>query len=291
MLLLLALLASTYAHPEQLVETDWVAAQTASGGNAVGRGNAAAVRIVDMRQTGYAEGHVPGAVYLSPTAIRDAKNAPTFLPTPDAFREMMARLGISDTTRVIVYDERGGIYAARLWWILNYFGHANVALMNGGWIKWTAENRQTTTETPAVAAGTFTPKPQPRWLATARDVAGAINKPGVKIVDARTTAEIEGKDLRSIKRGGFIESSIPVYWEDLLDLPQRTFKSADELKKIYEARGIVPSQEVIAYCQVGMRASVDLFALHLIGYDKLRNYYGAWEEWGNRDDLPIVKKP
>ena len=291
MLLLLALLASTYAHPEQLVETDWVAAQTASGGNAVGRGNAAAVRIVDMRQTGYAEGHVPGAVYLSPTAIRDAKNAPTFLPTPDAFREMMARLGISDTTRVIVYDERGGIYAARLWWILNYFGRANVALMNGGWIKWTAENRQTTTETPAVAAGTFTPKRQPRWLATARDVAGAINKPGVKIVDARTTAEIEGKDLRSIKRGGFIESSIPVYWEDLLDLPQRTFKSADELKKIYEARGIVPSQEVIAYCQVGMRASVDLFALHLIGYDKLRNYYGAWEEWGNRDDLPIVKKP
>ena len=291
MLLLLALLASMYAHPEQLVETDWVAAQTASGGNAVGRSNDAAVRFVDMRQTGYAEGHVPGAVYLSPTAIRDAKNAPTFLPTPDAFREMMARLGISDTTRVIVYDERGGIYAARLWWILNYFGHANVALMNGGWIKWTAENRQTTTETPAVAAGTFTPKPQPRWLATARDVAGAINKPGVKIVDARTTAEIEGKDLRSIKRGGFIESSIPVYWEDLLDLPQRTFKSADELKKIYEARGIVPSQEVIAYCQVGMRASVDLFALHLIGYDKLRNYYGAWEEWGNRDDLPIVKKP
>ena len=291
MLLLLALLALTYAHPEQLVETDWVAAHAAPGRNVADGGNAAAIRIVDMRQTGYAEGHVPGAVYLSPIAIRDAKNAPTFLPPPDAFREMMARLGISDTTRVIVYDERGGIYAARLWWILNYFGHPNVALMNGGWIKWTAEKRQTTTETPAVAAGTFTPKPQPRWLATARDVVGAINKPGVKIVDARTTAEIEGKDLRNIRRGGFIESSIPVYWEDLLDLPQRTFKSADELKKIYEARGIVPSQEVIAYCQVGMRASVDLFALHLIGYDKLRNYYGAWEEWGNREDLPVVKRP
>ena len=285
--LLLALLALAYAHPEQLVETDWVAAHAASAAGA----SAAAIRIVDMRQTGYAEGHVPGAVYLSPTAIRDAKNAPTFLPTPDAFREMMARLGIADATRVIVYDERGGIYAARLWWILNYFGHSNVALMNGGWIKWTAEKRPTTGKAPAVAAATFTPKPQPRWLATAQDVAGAINKPGVKIVDARTTAEIEGKDLRNIKRGGFIESSIPVYWEDLLDLPQRTFKSADELTQIYEARGIVPSQEVIAYCQVGMRASVDLFALHLIGYDKLRNYYGAWEEWGNRDDLPIVRKP
>jgi len=280
MLAALALMAMTYVHPEQLVETDWVAAHRSDPN----------VRIVDMRQTGYAEGHVPGAVYLSPTAIRDAKNAPTFLPAPAAFQEMMGRLGISDATRVVVYDERGGIYAARLWWILNYFGHTNVALMNGGWIKWTAEKRETTTDAPAIAAGTFTLRPQPRWVATAADVVGAINKPSIKILDARTTAEIEGKDLRNIKRGGFVESSVPVYWEDLLDLPQRTFKSADELKQIYESRGILPSHEIIAYCQVGMRASVDLFALHLIGYDKLRNYYGAWEEWGNRDDLPIARK-
>jgi thiosulfate/3-mercaptopyruvate sulfurtransferase len=280
MLSLLAVLAVTYAHPEQLVDTDWVAAHAAD----------ANVRIVDMRQSGFADGHVPGAVYLSPVAIRDAKAPPTFLPTPAAFEEMMAALGISDSTRVVAYDERGGIYAARLWWILNYFGHTNVALMNGGWIKWTAEKRATATDAAASRAGRFTAKPQPRWVATASDVAGAIGKPGIAIVDARTTAEIEGKDLRNIKRGGFVPSSVPVYWEDLLDLPQRTFKSADELKTIYESRGIVPSKDVIAYCQVGMRASVDLFALHLIGYDKLRNYYGAWEEWGNRDDLPIAKK-
>jgi len=276
----MVLLAMTYAHPEQLVDTDWVAEHAAD----------ANVRVVDMRQAGYADGHVPGAVYVSPIAIRDARNPPTFLPTPAAFEEMMAKLGISDATRVIVYDERGGIYAARLWWILNYFGHSNVALVNGGWVKWAAEHRTASTDAPTVAGGRFTARPQPKWVATASDVVGAINKPGVKIVDARTTAEIEGKDLRNIKRGGFVPSSVPVYWEDLLDA-QRTFKSADELKKIYEDRGIVPSQEVIAYCQVGMRASVDLFALHLIGYDKLRNYYGAWEEWGNRDDLPIAKKP
>jgi thiosulfate/3-mercaptopyruvate sulfurtransferase len=281
MLPTLALLAVAYAHPEQLVDTAWVAAH----------GTDANVRIVDMRQAGFDTGHVPGAVYLSPVAIRDANSPPTFLPSPAAFEQMMAKLGISDTTRVIAYDERGGIYAARLWWILNYFGHPNVALMNGGWVKWAAEQRPSPADVPAPpAAGRFTARPQPRWIATASDVVAAIDKPGVKIVDARTTAEIEGKELRNIKRGGFVPSSVPVYWEDLLDLPQRTFKSADELKTIYEARGIVPSQEVIAYCQVGMRASVDLFALHLIGYDKLRNYYGAWEEWGNRDDLPIAKK-
>src|SRR5262245_8208185 len=280
MLSMLAVLAIAYAHPEQLVDTDWVAAHAADAG----------VRVVDMRQSGFGDGHVPGAVYLSPVAIRDATAPPTFLPTPASFDAQMAALGISDSTRVVAYDERGGIYAARLWWILNYFGHSNVALMNGGWVKWTAEKRATATDVPAPRAGRFTAKPQPKWLATASDVVAAIGKPDVAIVDARTAAEIEGKDLRNIRRGGFVPSSVPVHWEDLLDLPQRTFKSADELKTIYEARGIVPSKDVIAYCQVGMRASVDLFALHLIGYDRLRNYYGAWEEWGNRDDLPLATK-
>jgi thiosulfate/3-mercaptopyruvate sulfurtransferase len=280
MLLTLAFIAAAYVHPEQLVETDWVALHGADPN----------IRLVDMRQNGYAEGHVPGAVYLSPVAIRDAKAPPTFLPTPAAFEALMGQLGIGDSTRVIVYDERGGIYAARLWWILNFFGHTNVALMNGGWIKWSAEHRTTSTEAPPLATMKFTARPHPELVATASDVVASINKPGVKIVDARTTAEIDGRELRGIKRGGFIESSVPVYWEDLLDPQTKVFKSADDIRKIYEDRGIVPSQQVIAYCQVGMRASVDLFALHLIGHTHLRNYYGAWEEWGNRDDLPIATK-
>jgi thiosulfate/3-mercaptopyruvate sulfurtransferase len=280
MLHILVFLAMTYAHPEQLVETEWVAAHGADP----------AVRIVDMRRTGYADGHVPGAVYLAPDVIRDARNPPTFLPSQSEFEAMMARLGISDATRVVAYDERGGIYAARLWWILNYFGHTNVALMNGGWIKWTAEQRTTTRAEPAAARAQFHARPEPRWVATASDVVAAIDKPSTRIVDARTQAEIDGKDLRNIRRGGFVPSSVPVYWEDLLDPQSKTFKGADELRRIFEDRGVTPSKEVIAYCQVGMRASVDLFALHLIGYDKLRNYLGAWEEWGNRDDLPLAIK-
>src|SRR5882762_8302155 len=136
MLPLLALMAITYAHPEQLVDTAWVAAHAAD----------ANVRVVN--------------------------SPPTFLPAPAVFEEMMAKLGISDSTRVIVYDERGGIYAARLWWILNYYGHTNVALMNGGWLKWTAEQRPTSTNAPAISSARFTAKPQPRWVATASDVVG-----------------------------------------------------------------------------------------------------------------------
>src|SRR4029077_9142851 len=160
---------------------DWVAAHAAD----------ANVRIVDMRQSGYGDGHVPGAVYVSPVAIRDAKAPPTFLPTPAAFEEMMAKLGIGNATRVVVYDERGGIYAARLWWILNYYGHPNVALMNGGWIKWTAEQRSSSTAAASAPASHLSTQPQPAWVATAADVVGAIDKPGVKIIDARTQGEID----------------------------------------------------------------------------------------------------
>ena len=275
---LLLAAAVGYAHPEQLVDTEWVAAH----------GRDADVRIVDMRRAGYADGHVPEAVALDPESIRDPKNAPTFVPAPEVFAAMMARLGISNRTRVIAYDERGGLYASRLWWILNYYGHANVALMDGGWITWSAEHRVTTTAVPSVAGAAFTPKADPRWVATAAEVVASIGKPDTRIVDARTMGEMDGSDTRNSKRPGTIPSAVPVYWEDLLDPTRKTFKPADEIRRLYESRGILPSHEVIAYCQVGHRSSVDLFALHLIGYDRLRNYYGAWEEWGNSPDLPVA---
>ena len=125
------------------------------------------------------------------------------------------------------------------------------------------------------------------------DVVAAIGKPGVKIVDARTTGEIEGRELRGARRGGIVPSAIPVYWEDALDPDTRAFKSAPALDRLYRNRGVLPEHDVIVYCQVGMRASFDLFMLHLLGYDKLKNYYGSWEEWGNREDLPIetLSKP
>lgn len=296
MIVLLATLAlSAYVHPELLVETDWLAAHL----------NDPNLRIVDMRVRGYDEGHIPNAVHLRNDEIRDPRRPPTFLPPPDAFEKLMARLGISNTTRVVVYDDRGGIYAARLWWILNYHGHTNVALLNGGWTKWARESRAAFASgvsspegsaprsapagTPAVTPGTFSAHVDPRWVATAQDVMSAIDRPGVKIVDARTPAEIEGRELRGIKRGGAIPASIPVYWEDALDPELKTFKPAADLEKLYAPKGVAPTDEIITYCQVGMRASHNLFVLRLLGYSRLRNYYGSWEEWGNREDLPLKK--
>jgi thiosulfate/3-mercaptopyruvate sulfurtransferase len=278
------LTAAGYVHPEALVSTEWLASHLDDPG----------IRIVDMRRAAgdYEAGHLPNAVHLANDEIRDADASPTFLPTQAEFESLMGRLGIGNTTRVIAYDERGGIYAARLWWILNHFGHANVALLDGGWLKWNAEQRAVTSEVPKPPIASFRATPNPRWVATADDVKAAIGKRGTRIVDARTQAEIDGKDLRGIKRGGYVPSSVPLYWEDLLDPATKVFKPAAELERIFKETGLERSDEIITYCQVGMRASVDLFALHLIGYDKLRNYYGSWEEWGNRDDTPIeTKKP
>jgi thiosulfate/3-mercaptopyruvate sulfurtransferase len=271
-----------YARPELLVDTAWLA-QHLHDPN---------IRIVDMRRGGYAEGHIPEAVFLDNNWIRNPKAPPTFLPTPEEFAALMAKLGISNTTRVIAYDERGGIYATRLWWIMNHYGHSNVAVLDGGWVKWTAEQRATTTATPAVTSAKFSVKAGTVKVATADQVKAAINNPQIKLVDARTQGEIDGKDLRNIKRGGFIESSIPVYWEDTLDATTKAFKPAAEIAKLYRDKGITSNDDVVVYCQVGMRAAHDLFTLALIGHDltKLSNYYGAWEEWGNREDTPIKMK-
>jgi len=281
MLLAAQLSSQGYARPELLVDAAWLARNLENAG----------IRIVDMRRTGFDDGHIPGAVLLDNNAIRIADRPPAFLPTPEEFAALMGRLGIANDTRVIAYDDRGGIFATRLWWILNYYGHTNVAVLDGGWRTWALDTHPVATTSPAPRAARFEIRPGTVGLATMDDVKGAINRPGVTLVDARTPAEIAGTELRGIKRGGHIESSVAVYWEDFFDSETHLHKPAAEIARLFREKGVTADQEVITYCQVGMRASHDLFALALIGHDlgKLRNYYGSWEEWGNRDDTPIVR--
>lgn len=280
MLATIALAAALgYSHPEQLVDTAWVAAHA----------NDANVRVLDVRRAGYADGHIPTALWLDPESIRDAAHPPSYLQPQAAFELALSRLGISNRTRIVLYDDRGGLLASRLWWALNAYGHQDVALVNGGWVAWVAEKRPTTTAVPQLPAAVFRATLNRAWLATLDDVKGGIGR--AKLLDARTVAEMDGSDTRLSSRGGVIPSAIPVYWEDLLDREKQTFKPADDLRALYAAKGLAPSDEVIAYCWVGHRSAVDLFALHLIGFDRLRNYLGSWEEWSRRMDLPTAPFP
>ncbi len=279
MIALVLAAALGYAHPEQLVDTAWLAAHAQD----------ANVRLLDVRRSGYDAGHIPEALWLDPESIRDSRNAPSFMLPSAAFAQAMGRLGISNRTHVILYDDRGGLLASRLWWMLHAYGHSNVALLNGGWVAWTSEKRPTTTVAPRLPpSATFTATLQREWLAAADDVVAAIGKSGKKIVDARTVAEMDGTDTRLSSRGGVIPSAVPIYWEDLLDPSAKTFKPADELLAIYARHGLTPGDEVIAYCWVGHRSAVDLFALRLVGYERLRNYLGSWEEWSRRLELPTA---
>src|SRR5207253_3204916 len=112
-----------YAHPEQLVDSAWVAAHAHDRD----------VRIIDVRRTGFEQGHIPGAVWLDSESIRDPENAPTYMLAAARFQQVMGTIGVSNRTRAVLYDDRGGLLAARLWWMLNAYGHSNVALLNGGW--------------------------------------------------------------------------------------------------------------------------------------------------------------
>lgn len=273
--------ANPAAAVDPIVTTEWLAARL----------DDPSVRIVDLRRGGaddYARGHVPGAVNVANEALRDPGNPPTFLPTASAFEALMGRLGISNETHVVAYDDRGGLYAARLWLVLNAFGHHKVSVLDGHFIKWQKEGRPVSTAPPAVAPARFAARLEPGWVATAEEVRAAIDRPTARLVDARTQAEREGRDLRGIRRGGIIPGSVGVYWEDTFDPEWKTLRPPEVLAELFRARDVRPEHEVIVYCQVGMRASHDALVLRRLGYERVRVYLGSWEEWGNRDDLPIA---
>jgi len=243
--------------------------------------------IMDLRPPeAYANSHIPGARSFDIFGISLIDTRPEAL---HAFLWIIEHLiqarGVQSDSIVVIYDDISGMRSARLFWFLEYFGHPEVHMLNGGFNAWTAAGLPTTHEASIPKAGNFKMNPRPELLATVDDVASRLHSSSSVIVDTRSVGEYTGQVVRSA-RGGAIPEAVHLEWTENLD-ERGFFKTADALRKMYAERNIRPDLEVIPYCQGGYRAAHTYLALRLIGYPQVRNYLGSWGEWGNRLDLPI----
>jgi thiosulfate/3-mercaptopyruvate sulfurtransferase len=244
--------------------------------------------VLDMRPPdAYAAGHVPGAIHLDLWGVSLIDTDPAPLK---AFMWMIEHVlaihGVNSSTPVVVYDDQSGVRAARAFWFLEYFGHPSVRLLDGGFGAWTRAGLPVTRDAGPARPSDWTGSREERALATWRDVQAALERRDTVIVDARTDEEYCGTLVRA-KRGGAVPGAVHIEWTRNLG-PAGDFKSADELRQMYESAGVTPDREVITYCQGGYRAAHSYLALRLLGYPKVRNYVGSWKEWSDREELPIV---
>ena len=243
--------------------------------------------LMDLRPPeAYSNGHIPGARSFDIFGISLIDTRQQAL---DGFLWVIEHLiqakGVNNDSTVVIYDDIAGMRSARLFWFLEFFGHRDVHVLNGGFNAWTAAGMPVTHEAAVPKAGNFKMKPRRDLLATADDVLGRLHSPDAVLIDTRSDDEYTGKLARAA-RAGRIPGAVHLEWTQNLD-PHGFFKTAGDLKSMYDAHNIPPDKEAIPYCQGGYRAAHTYLALRLIGYPRVRNYLGSWGEWGNRLDLPI----
>jgi thiosulfate/3-mercaptopyruvate sulfurtransferase len=246
-------------------------------------------RILDARpKSDYQTIHIPNAVWIDHDAWSKA-----FAQGQDAkkWQPLLGRLGINTDTRVLIYDDQSTNRAARIWWILRYWGIRDVKLLNGGWKSWAAAHGSTAQDVPKIEATEVALTPHPERLATKDLLMKSLQKREgrpVQIIDARSESEYRG-EADTAKRNGAIPGAIHKEWTEMIDKKTQRFKSPQELAELFEEAGIKLNQPSVTYCQSGGRAAVMAFALELMGVKSVRNYYRSWSEWGNAEDTPIEK--
>jgi thiosulfate/3-mercaptopyruvate sulfurtransferase len=270
---------SDYARDDILVGAEWLQTHL----------DDPRVRIVDCDlPDAYRRAHIPGAVNPADHYYKDPADK-RFIAPPDQFAQMMAALGIANDTEVVGYDQSGLRLAARLWWSLQYYGHKEVRILDGGWDAWLASGRPATTETTKVPQANFLPAPADESIrAGAEYVVQALSDPGKVVLDVRSRAEWEGKDSRGNQRAGHMPGAIHREWLANLSPDQQHFRPAGELRSELEALGVTPDKEIVTVCQAGIRAASALVTLKLLGYERVRNYDGSFADWGNREDTPLI---
>jgi thiosulfate/3-mercaptopyruvate sulfurtransferase len=235
----------------------------------------------------YLKSHIPGAVFVDwvyeitdPDSPLHARIAP-----PERFASVMSRIGVGKNTFVVAYDDAAGMFAARLWWGLNYYGHRQVAVLDGGWNKWTAENRPVTAEIPTITPSKCTPNINKALLRSGDDVLRALNTQ-TKIVDSRSREEFAGQYARA-KRKGHIPSAVNQPRTELV-APDSTMLPPEQLRAKFAALGIDENtREIITYCNAGVSGSYELLALRVAGFRNVALYDGSWKDWGNDETKPI----
>lgn len=245
--------------------------------------------IIDLRPTEeFARGQIPNAVHLDlwGVSLIDTSDAPL-----RAFMWMIGHQfslrGVTPERPVLVYEHDSGMRAARALWFLEYLGHPDVRLLDGGFARWKKEGKPISTDPITPTPSTWHGTPDPSKLATWKDVLDRLGHADTAIIDTRSDAEYYSEAVRA-KRGGAIPGAIHLEWKQNLDA-DGAYKSDEELRRMYEALGVTPDREVVTYCQGGYRAAHTYHALKKLGFPRVRVYTGSWKEWGDREDLPIER--
>ncbi|BAT57669.1 3-mercaptopyruvate sulfurtransferase [Variibacter gotjawalensis] len=238
----------------------------------------------------YRAGHIPRAAFIDVANDLSDKNSPLRFTaqSPDDFAAAMSRLGVGDTSKVVLYSTTTWYWAARVWWLLRANGFDNVALLDGSWKKWTAERRPVATGEEHYPPAEFIPKPRYGFFCTKDDVLAALQSQDTHVLNALTAEQHDGTGGTTFDRPGHITGSINVPAKDLVDPDTNLFLSPDAIRAKFEAAGVLERGKTIAYCGGGIAATGDAFGLALIGRGDVSIYDASLNEWGADPSLPMT---